>query len=206
MSRNRYVWLCVFIGLFFFIPGCRQHDAQKSKDVQTAFPVKVYRIEMRDFYETLDYVGNIKAQDEVEVFPRVSGKVVEKVKEDGAPVAKDEAVAFIDRDEVGLTYERAPVESPIAGVIGRVYVDIGTQVTPQTPVALVVNMDKARIDLDIPERYLPQVETGQEAEITVDAYAAEQFRGIVTKVSPVVDTLTRSAPVEITLDNPRHRH
>jgi RND family efflux transporter MFP subunit len=75
----------------------------------------------------------------------------------------------------------------------------------QTPIALVVNMEKVKIDLDIPEKYLPKITLGAEAKISVDAYPEEEFLGVATKISPVVDLATRTAPIEISLDNPGQR-
>ena len=83
--------------------------------------------------------------------------------------------------------------------------DKGVNVSPQTAVAMVVNMDKVKINLDIPEGYLPKMYLGQEAKITVDAYPQDTFVGKVTKISPVVNLDNRAAPVEIILDNPDHR-
>ena len=114
---------------------------------------------------------------------------------------KGDAILYIDRDEVGLTFEKAPVESSLSGVVGRVYVDIGANVNPQTPVALVVDMRKVKIDLDIPQNYIPKVSLGQEAKIYVDAYPEKEFIGTITKISPVLDLSTRSAPVEILINN-----
>ncbi|HOW97800.1 MAG TPA: efflux RND transporter periplasmic adaptor subunit [Kiritimatiellia bacterium] len=166
-------------------------------------PVRVMRVEPRDLQQALEYVGDIKARDEAVVYPTVTGKIAEKLKEDGARVRKDEALALVDRDEVGFKFEKAPVKSPLGGIVGRVYVDLGANVTPQTPVALVVNMDQAKINLDIPERYLPRLAPGQVALITVDAYDGI-FTGRVSKISPVVDLATRTAPVEILAPNRAH--
>lgn len=168
-------------------------------------PVKVMSIQLETMQKAVDYVGDIKAQEEVIIYPRVSGKVAEKIKEEGALVAKGEAIAYLDRDEIGLTFERAPVDVPMSGVIGRVYVDIGTSVTAQTPFALLVNMDTVKINLEIPEKYLPQLALGQNAEVSTDAYPNELFHGKVTKISPVITLQTRAAPIEITIENPEHK-
>jgi len=182
--------------------GCQpKRELEKAPEV---IPVKVLKVELKEILEALEYTGNIKAQDEAVVYPKVSGKIMEKVKVDGSAVNKGETIAYIDRDEVGLKFEKAPVESPLAGIVGRVYVDIGQNVTAQTPIALVVDMDKVKIDLDTPEKYLPRVSPGIEAQISVDAYPEEEFSGRVTKISPVVDLATRSAPIEITIDNSSH--
>jgi len=189
--------------LAFDLSACTS-SKQKSK-VKDAVPVKVLKVENRQMDEAIEYVGNIVARDEAVIYPKVSGKIIEKVKEDGSQVEKGQTIAYIDRDETGLKFEKAPVESTLTGTIGRVYVDIGQNVTSQTAIALVVNADKVKINLDVPEIYLPKVSLGQEAMISVDAYPREEFKGIVTKVSPMLDLATRSAPIEITLDNPEYR-
>lgn len=194
----------VFFMLFFVfsLTGCQPQITNKTEDV---IPVKVERVELSELFQSLDYSGNITADEEAIVYPKVSGKIIEKVKEDGSIIKKGETIAYIDRDEVGLKFEKAPVDSPIDGIVGRVYLGIGVNVTPQSALALVVNMDRVKVNLDIPEKYLPMVSLGQGAEITIDAYSQDQFGGKVTKISPVVDLNTRTAPIEIIVDNPLHR-
>jgi len=192
----------IMIIMLLVLAGCRPKEQMK---VSESIPVKAIRVALTDLNETVDYIGNIRAQDEALVYPKVSGKISEKVKEDGAFVNKGDAICYIDRDEVGLKFERAPVEAPIAGVVGRVYVDIGANVAPATAVALVVNMDKAKIDLAVPDKYLARVSLGQVAKVFVDAYPDEEFGGRVVKISPVVDPETRAAPLEISVENPGHR-
>jgi membrane fusion protein (multidrug efflux system) len=200
---NWFIILTFGFLMLNFLTGCQARQ-EKEKAIET-IPVKVLKVKLQRLSESLEYVGDIKAQDEVIVYPKVSGKIIEKVKEDGSIIEKGGVIAYIDRDEVGLSFEKAPVESPLSGIVGRFYVDIGQNVTAQTPVALVVDMDKIKINLEIPEKYLPRVSLGQGAEINVDAYPGEEFLGLVTKVSPVVDLATRSAPIEIIVLNTGHR-
>ncbi len=188
----------------FLLFGCQQQKASIDKSAE-AIPVKASKIELMELSETLEYVGDIKAQDEAAVFPKVSGKIIEKIKDEGAFVNKGEAIVYIDRDEVGLKFEKAPVESPLTGVVGRIYVDIGENVNSQIPVALVVRTDKVKTTLDIPETYLAKISLGQEAKISVDTYPQESFNGQVTKISPVVNLANRAAPIEITIDNSGQR-
>ena len=184
--------------------GCGKEAANKEKTGE-AIPVKIMKVALHDVSKGLEYVGNIKGQDEAVVYPKVTGKVIEKVKEEGSSVAKGDVIAYIDRDEVGLKFEKAPVESPLAGTVGRIYVDLGSSVTMTTPVALVTDMAKAEINLDIPESYLPKIQPGQKAIIQVDAYPGEEFIGTVMRITPVVDLQTRTAPIEIIIDNADRR-
>lgn len=203
MNLSKYK-IILFAITILLLASCGKKEAQKTEE-KTTVPVQVREVKLQDIAQILEYVGNIKAKDEAIIYPKVSGKVIEKVKEDGALIKKGEVIVYLDRDEVGLKYEKAPVESTLSGIVGRVYVDIGSQVDPQTSIALVVSMNTMKIDLDIPEKYLSKISIGQIARINIDAYASKEFTGYVTKISPVVDLSTRTAPVEITVDNPEHR-
>lgn len=186
----------------FFISGCGK--VKKAGKEEEIIPVKISVIELQNIAKTLDYVGDIKAQSEAVIYPKVSGKIIEKLKEEGSNVDKGDVIAYIDRDEVGFKFEKAPVESSLKGIVGRVYVDKGFQVTSQTPVALVVDMDNVLIELDVPEKYFPEISLGQNAEVYVDAYPANTFMGKVDNISPVLDSSTRSSPVEILIPNNEH--
>lgn len=182
------------------LSGCGKAGAPK-KSGDDVIPVKIMKVRIEDVSKTLEYVGDVKGQDEAVVYPKVSGKIIEKVRDEGSPVSKGDVIAYIDRDEVGLTFEKAPIESPLTGKVGRVYVDIGSNVNVQTPIALVADMSNAEIDLNIPEGYLPSVSIGQKAIIEVDAYPGVEFKGSVSRISPIVDIQTRTAPIDIKIDN-----
>lgn len=202
-SKNILFALLIPLAFLFLGAGCGRKQEVVQND--TAIPAKVMKVELKEIAESIEYVGNIKAQDEAFIYPKVSGKIIEKLKEDGAVVEKGDVIAYIDRDEVGFNFEKAPIESSLKGIVGRVLVDIGSQVSPQTPVALVIDMDKVEIALQIPEKYIPMISVGQKARVRVDSYPQEEFTGTVTKISPVVDLTTRSAPIEIVIENPQHK-
>ncbi|HOI43410.1 MAG TPA: efflux RND transporter periplasmic adaptor subunit, partial [Elusimicrobiales bacterium] len=143
----------------------------------------------------------VRALDEATLYPRAAGKLLRNLLREGDPVKKDEAVALVERDEVGVVYEPAPVPSTLTGVVGRVYQDTGANVTPQTPIALVVDQSKVRVEVDVPEKYIGKVYRGQAARIKVDAFPDRWFTGEVYRVSPVVNSLSRSTVVEVLMDN-----
>ncbi len=183
--------------------GCQGKN--KATVEKETIPVRVIKAERQSIKKILDYVDDIRAQDEAIIYPKVNGKIIEKIKEEGSSVNKGDVIAYIDRDEVGFKFEKAPVESPLRGTIGRVYVDKGSSVTPQSPIALVVDMDKVKIKLDITEEYLSRIALGQEAQVSLQAYPNEKFIGVVLRISPVLDLETRTAPIEVIIPNSDHR-
>ncbi|MCX5703669.1 MAG: efflux RND transporter periplasmic adaptor subunit [Candidatus Omnitrophica bacterium] len=171
--------------------------------------VKVVAVKREDLDLILSYVGSIKAKDEINVFSKVTGKLVEFTVSEGDKVEKGQGIALIDRDETGLKYELAKVESPLTGIVGRTLLDKGATVLPSgstgTPLAIVVNMDEMIVKLNIPEPDIAYIKKGLKAQVKVDAYPKDSFDGEISKVSEVVDSQMRTLPIEVTIPNLDHR-
>ena len=174
---------------------------------KTAVKVEVVKKEDLDFI--LSYVGSLKAKDEAYIFSKVGGKFSGYLAVEGDKVEKDQVIALVERDETGLKYEPAKVSSPLNGIIGRTFLDKGANVIAEGPqataIAIAVNTDKMSVRLNISEADIPYMQKGQKAFLKFDAYPKEEFQGEVSKVSEVVDTATRTLPVEITIPNPDNR-
>ena len=169
-----------------------------AKDV---FLVKQETVQKRTLKHELLMSGSIKALEEATLFPRVNGKLLKNILREGDAVKKNQTVSLIERDEVGAVYEPVVVPSTITGVVGRVYLDPGANVTVSTPVALVVNQEKVRVAVDIPERYIGEIYKGQPATLRVDALPGKEFEAKLTIISPVVDSTSRAVAVEFYADN-----
>ena len=182
--------------------GCSQEE---RKVEEMPIPVKTIRVEKRDLKEVLSFVGDIKAEDEAEAYPKIPGKLIKYKVKEGDKVKKNEVLAFIDRDEPGFKFEASPVEAPISGIVGRVYLDRGTWVNIQTPIALILKADVVKVRINIIERDLPRVKIGQRAEVKIDAWPDKIFMGKLEKISPLVDRFSRTSLAEVKIPN-LHRH
>lgn len=97
---------------------------------------------------------------------------------------------------------RTTIRAPMGGVLDSRLVEVGTLVSPGTPVARIVQADTIRILAGIPERYALYVSTGTEASVSFDVLPGEAHTGWTTFVGVTVDRDTRTFPVELTLPNP----
>jgi len=184
------------------VAGCKDKDLEIFNNLEKdRFLVKTEKAQVKNIEDYLTLVGSVKAMGEAVLYPRVAGKLLRNLLTEGDTVNKDQAVALVERDEPGVVYEPAPVPSTLSGVIGRIYQDAGANVTAQTPIALVVSQGQVRVVVDVPERYMGKVFIGQPANIKVDAFPDMRFSGKVYRVSPVVDTQTRSTVIELLADN-----
>ncbi|MBM3252656.1 MAG: efflux RND transporter periplasmic adaptor subunit, partial [Candidatus Omnitrophica bacterium] len=197
MKKLIIVWLVFSIGIF---SGCAKKEKTK-KSQEAAIPVSVVEVKRETILDTVSFVGDIEAFDEAKVFARAGGKVKEKLKQEGDFVKKGDILMYIDRDEIGFEYEISPVNSPLDGYVGRIYVDKADTVTTQTPLANVINIDAIKIKVNITEKYLPFIVVGQLAKLKVDVYPDREFDARISMVSPQLDVETRTFPIEVTLDN-----
>ncbi|WP_413853899.1 efflux RND transporter periplasmic adaptor subunit [Candidatus Ruminimicrobium bovinum] len=200
------VWLiiiCVVVvvcGIFIFKKDSSKILEDVSKNV---FVVKTETVQKRDLKHQLIASGSIKALEEATLFPRVSGKLKRNLLREGDRVQKDQTVSLIERDEVGAQYEPVIVPSTLSGVVAKIFLDPGENVTTATPVALVVNQSVLRIKVDVPERYVGEIYRGQKAVLTVEAFPDQKFEATLDVISPVVDSLSRSVAVEFRTNNPK---
>ena len=178
---------------------------------KTITPVEVELVKRGDLSLSLSLIGDVKGVEEVDIFPKASGKLVEVKVREGDLVKKDQVVAVVDRDVDGLKYQPVEVTSSMNGTVGKVYLDAGAEVTPPSPapsmgtaLVQVINMDRVKVVVYAVEEELKDLRLGQKTEIKVDAYPDRTFSGNITLISPVVSQLSRTSSVEITLPNPGH--
>lgn len=104
-------------------------------------------------------------------------------------------------DELKVTLQATEIRSPVNGFVGKRLLDPGAFVSPNTPVVSVVEIDRVRLVANIVEKDLRRVRVGSSADVEVDAFPGETFRGQVARVAPVLDPATRTAQMEVEVPN-----
>lgn len=95
----------------------------------------------------------------------------------------------------------ATVRAPFAGVIGAKSVSAGDVVQPGTLLFTVVDPGSMRLEAAIPVEQLTDVRVGLPVKFTVSGYGTREFLGRVTRVSPVVDPVTRQVQIVASIPN-----
>jgi HlyD family secretion protein len=108
-------------------------------------------------------------------------------------------------DELKINLSNTVIASPVDGFVGSRTLDPGAWVTPNSAFLSLVDIGVVRIVSNIVERDLRRISHGRPADVEVDAYPGEKFAGRVTHIAPVLDPLTRTAQVEIEIDNSNFR-
>ncbi len=97
---------------------------------------------------------------------------------------------------------RTRIISPISGVLDDRLADKGEFAPPAVPVAHVVNLDRMKLLVNIPERYAGSITLGTPVKFTVTAFDDATFRGAISFVGSVISPDNRTFPVEVHLRNP----
>ena len=108
-------------------------------------------------------------------------------------------------DELRITLSNTNVVSPVDGFVSRRALDPGAFAGANTVILSVVDISSVRLVANLVEKDFKRVQAGVEAEVEVDAFQGERFRGEVSRVAPVFDPATRTAAMEIEVPNPGFR-
>jgi len=103
--------------------------------------------------------------------------------------------------ELRINLQNTSVTSPVDGFVGKRSVDPGAMVNTSTAIASVVDISRLRLVVNVIEKDLRMVSPGDVADVEVDAYPGETFRGKIARVAPVLDPATRTATMEVEIPN-----
>ena len=108
-------------------------------------------------------------------------------------------------DELKINLANTEITSPVAGFVGKRSLDPGAWVTPNSPFISVVDIGVVRLVANVVEKDLRRVTQGMSADVSVDAFPGEKFEGRIAHVAPVLDPATRTAQVEVEIQNANFR-
>ncbi len=94
------------------------------------------------------------------------------------------------------------IHAPFAGIVSSRLVSPGQVITRNSTLTWLVDLDPMKIEMQVPEKFLSKVLSGQDLELSVNAWPDQRFTGKVYFVSPYVDPDTRSLLVKATVPNP----
>ncbi len=113
-------------------------------------------------------------------------------------------LALTDLEQIKVKYNHGFPKSPITGIINHLYVDVGEYADLGKPLADIVNIDKIKINVQVPELDVRYVKKGQKTPLKIDAFPDRELVGIVHFVAFKADPATKTFLVRSVIDNPAH--
>ncbi len=130
------------------------------------------------------------------------GKLI--AKEDLDRSVTERALALGNLRQAKVEYERGFARAPVDGVVNYLFVDEGEFIDRGKPLLDLVNVDKIKINVSVPELDVRYLRTGQKTLVTVDAFPEQQMTGTVDFVAYKADPATKTFLVRVLVDNQGH--
>lgn len=180
--------------------GSNQRDKQAEETMQR-IAVEIAPAARGNVQSTCEVLGTVTADKTAQVFPETMGRITRILVKEGVYVAKDANLMAMRTETIGFEYEEGYIRSPISGNIAAITVDVGSMVTPQAPVAVVMDYARVNIEFNVAETNMDCIRKGDRVAAAIDALPGKSFTGTVSEVAPVVDPMTRTLNVKASVPN-----
>ena len=118
----------------------------------------------------------------------------------------DDAVAMVKTskaalDNAKLSLSRCTIRSPMKGIVDRIHIENGTFLNSGDSVAKILQIDRLKIEVGIPESDVAAVRKLKTFEMTIDALDGKTFTGEYHYLHKTSDSMARLYNLEIKVDN-----
>jgi HlyD family secretion protein len=135
------------------------------------------------------------------------GKAISKSQYDGVKAQYGAARSAVKQLEAALANAKTQlrdcsITAPISGTVSSRLLEQGDLAAPSIPLFTIVKMDQVKIQIEVVENQIDLVKIGQSTHIRVEAFPDEIFEGVISKLNPTLNPLTRTIGAEVLIDNP----
>jgi membrane fusion protein (multidrug efflux system) len=116
--------------------------------------------------------------------------------------ATQRKLAATDYEQIEVKYNHGFPRSPISGIINNLYVDAGEFIDTGKPIADIVNIDRIKINVRVPELDIRYVIKGQKTPVKIDAFPERALSGVIDFVAFKADPATKTFLVRTVIENP----
>jgi membrane fusion protein (multidrug efflux system) len=95
------------------------------------------------------------------------------------------------------------LHAPFDGQLGIRQVNVGQTINAGQLVVALTALDPVFVDFALPQQNLSKLKEGLEVRVHSDAIAGAEFKGTLSAINPMVDTVTRNVTLQATLENPK---
>ena len=105
-------------------------------------------------------------------------------------------------DNAALALERCTIRAPMNGVVDRVHVESGQFMDVGNPVAQILDIDRVKVEVGIPESDVDAVRRLERFTVIVEALGGKRFEGTRHYLQKTSDDFARLYNLEIAVSNP----
>lgn len=140
--------------------------------------------------------------------------VTSKALLDGAEARLKAARARVD--QITISMGDMVVRAPFTGTIATKNTEVGEVISsvtlgqvsgtlPAGAICTLVDLNTLEVEADVNESNIAQVHEGQPAEVTVDAFPGQKWKGVLRQIIPTADRAKATVKVKVRILNPGER-
>jgi membrane fusion protein, multidrug efflux system len=129
-------------------------------------------------------------------------KVVSKQELDAAEALFGQKQGTVDN--INAVMRKKQVLAPFDGQLGIRQVNVGQMINAGQQVVALTALDPVYVDFALPQQELSKLSEGLEVTVRTDAVPGKDFKGKLTAIDSMVDSITRNVSIQATLANPDH--
>jgi len=182
-------------------PSSGQATAGDTPVEEKIFIVRTVEVSVGDLENRISLSGEVYATGRVNVVPDINGLLTKVLVNPGDTVYANQIIAYVDPSKPGMSYAESPVRSKTSGTVTSVPAVSGNQVSVQSVIAEIGNLNRLDVDIKVPEKYLSSLKPGLTGWISSRAFPDTEQSARVTEVSPVVDPRSRTVLITLAPDS-----
>lgn len=196
--------------------------ANKEANLGTAIPGRVEKIHFNEGQAVKKGDLIVELSSELYLQALVERNTLEKDFERVSRLQEKESISRQDYDHVKAKYDASKaktqmmkknteIRAPFSGTIVDHMVKEGENFlfspslkagySMTSGIIKLMQLDVLKVEIDVNEKDLSKIKPQQKAEVIFDAYPERKYEGQVTKIDPVLSTISRSAKAEIRIEN-----
>jgi len=161
--------------------------------------VKIDTLTLQINYQSARSVFDLRQKNERRFKQLIDEKLVSTQDYENASSALDIAAASLRSAEFMLS--KGTLNSPINGLLEERFVDPGEYVGLGDPLVRVVQIDRLKINVDVPEKDIQYLKKGAIVKIDSSRISDRSLQGTIIHIGYVADPVTRTYRVRIEIDN-----
>lgn len=173
---------------FVFLAFYKVFAANQTPTVETLV------IEQQKVQRLVKYPAIISPTVQGKLTSEINGTVTRIVKNLGTKVKSNEPVFYIKNNQIGMNFHEYAVRSPVSGIISKLDIHVGKNVTVGESGGEVVDPTKYKFLSEAPAADTRKIQIGYIAEFE---FEGQKIKAKVSALSPVVNPQTGTAQMEL---------
>jgi RND family efflux transporter MFP subunit len=147
------------------------------------------------------YERNVVSKQKYDELTSTHAMALARVKSLKAQIRSAEASLKLAERQLADTVIRAP----FSGYVTKKMSNQGEVIAAGTPLYWIMDFDRVRAEVKVPETDLRRVTPGMPVSVEFDALPGDMFEGTVSEINTAIDPVSRNATVKIIIPNHKHR-